>query len=96
MRSTLIKEYKLCFNCLSNDHALNKCKSKVSCRINGYNKRHHTLPDNPKHMNENKNPKKAGANEQENESKNQNSHMHNHNSFGDRFYLLQIIPVILI
>ena len=46
-------------------------------------------------MNENKDPKKAGTNEQENEGKNQNSHMHNHNSFGNKFTLLKIIPIIL-
>ena len=35
MRSTFIKEHKRCFNYLSNDHMLNKCKSKVSSRIDG-------------------------------------------------------------
>ena len=34
MRSTLIKEHKLCFNYISNDQMLNKCKSKMSCRVN--------------------------------------------------------------
>ena len=46
---------------------LNKCKSKVLRRIDGCNKRHHTLLHNPKYMNENVNLKKTAANEPENE-----------------------------
>ena len=42
-------------------------------------------------MNENKDLKKAAANEQENEIKNQSSR----NSFGKKFILLQMVPVIL-
>ena len=44
-----IKDKKLCFNCLSNTHLINKCKSKISCKIDGCKKRHHTLlhPPNP-------------------------------------------------
>ena len=66
------------------------------CRIDGYNKCHHTLLHNTKHMNENKDAnKKAAVNEQENENKIQSSLMDNHNSFDNKFTLLQIIPVIL-
>ena len=95
MRSTFIKEHKVCLNCLFNDRMLNKEKSKVSYRIDGCNKRQHILLHNPKYMDENKDPKKAAANEQENESKNQNSHMHDHHSFGNKFTLLLIIPLTL-
>ena len=44
-----IKDKKLCFNCLSNTHLINKCKSKISCKIDGCKKRHHTIlhPPNP-------------------------------------------------
>ena len=37
-----IKDKKLCFYYLSNTH-LNKCKSKISCKIDGCKKRHHTI-----------------------------------------------------
>ena len=83
-QSTLSKEHKICFNCLSNDHILNKCKFKVSCRIDVSKKRHHTLLHNSKYIIE-----------QENEGNNQNSYMHNHSCFENKFNLLQIIPVIL-
>ena len=44
-----IKDKKLCFNCLSNTHLINKSKSKISCKIDGCKKRHHTIlhPPNP-------------------------------------------------
>ena len=42
-----IKDKKLCFNFLSNTHLINKCKSKISCKINGCEKRHHTIPHPP-------------------------------------------------
>ena len=44
-----IKDKKLCFNCLLNTHLINKCKSKMSCKIDGCKKRHHTTmhPPNP-------------------------------------------------
>ena len=44
-----IKNKKVCFNCLSNTHLINKCKSKISCKIDGCKKRHHTIlhPPNP-------------------------------------------------
>ena len=47
-RSNLIKKYKLCFNCLSPDHMLNKCQSKFTCQVKGCNKRHHTILHRPK------------------------------------------------
>ena len=42
-RLRLVKVNKLCFNCLSNSHMINNCKSKVSCRVDNFKKRHHTL-----------------------------------------------------
>ena len=39
----LVKVNKLCFNCLSNYHLINNCKSKVFCREDNCKKRHHTL-----------------------------------------------------
>ena len=39
---------------------------KISCRIDGSNKRHHTLLYNPIYMSENKDPEKAAASEQKN------------------------------
>ena len=35
MRSALVKEFVLCFNWLSNDHMLHRCKLKFLCRIEG-------------------------------------------------------------
>lgn len=40
-RSALVKQQRLCFNCLSKDHPVKKCLSKSTCRKCG--KRHHTL-----------------------------------------------------
>ena len=42
-RLKLVKENRLCFNCLSNSHMIKECKSKVCCRIDSCSKRHHTL-----------------------------------------------------
>ena len=42
-RLRLVKVNKLCFNCLSNSHMINNCKSKVFCRVDNCKKRHHTL-----------------------------------------------------
>ena len=38
-----IKDKKLCFNCLSNTHLINKCKSKISCKVDCCKKHHHTI-----------------------------------------------------
>ena len=38
---------KICFNRLSNTHLINKCKSKISCKIDGCKKRHHTILHSP-------------------------------------------------
>ena len=43
-----VKDKKLCFNCLSNTHLINKCSSKISCKIDGCKKRHHTILHPPK------------------------------------------------
>ena len=40
-RYSLIKPSRTCFNCLKNEHAVNKCQSKGRCRDCGG--RHHTL-----------------------------------------------------
>ena len=54
---TLIKlkllKIKSCINSLSNTHLISKCKSKVSCKIDGCKKRHHTVlhPPNPPAIN---------------------------------------------
>ena len=47
-----IKDKKLCISCLSNTHLLNKCKSKISCKIYGC-KNYHTIlhPPNPRATN---------------------------------------------
>ena len=47
-KTKTIKDKKLCFNCLSNTHLINKCKSKISCQIDGCKKRHHTILHPPK------------------------------------------------
>ena len=39
----LVKSKKVYFNCLSNTHTISHCKSKISCRAKGCEKRHHTL-----------------------------------------------------
>lgn len=54
-RRNLVKQKKLCFNCLSNTHMITKCKSKKHCQIKNCQRRHHTLlhieqkppPDDP-------------------------------------------------
>ena len=35
--------FKLCFNCLSNSHRINNCNSKVFCRVDNCQRRHHML-----------------------------------------------------
>ena len=40
---SLVKQKKLCFNCLSNTHMINTCKSKRHCQVDNCQKRHHTL-----------------------------------------------------
>ena len=42
-RRKLVKTNGLCFNCLSSDHVISQCLSKHSCKVSGWNKRHHTL-----------------------------------------------------
>ena len=45
-----IKDKRLCFNCLSNTHLISKCKPKISCKIDGCKKGHHTIlhpPNSP-------------------------------------------------
>ena len=39
----LVRQKKLCFNCLSNTHMINTCKSKRHCQVDNCQKRHHTL-----------------------------------------------------
>ena len=39
----LVIQKKLCFNCLSNTHMINTCKSKRHCQVDNCQKRHHTL-----------------------------------------------------
>ena len=40
----LAKRERLCFRCLSHGHVAGKCKSKISCAVNGCtNPNHHTL-----------------------------------------------------
>ena len=82
-RYELIKQHRLCFNCLSNDHMIDKCQSKVTCKIDGCNKRHHTLLHRPKIPQPNKTPQIDG-----NKIKNQNSNI-------NKVALLKIVPVIL-
>ena len=41
-----VKRKGLCFNCLSNTHQINNCKSKVTCKIKGCEKRHNTILHN--------------------------------------------------
>ena len=33
----------LCWNCLAKGHGIKQCQSKVTCRVDGCRKRHHTL-----------------------------------------------------
>lgn len=40
-RRALAKQHRRCFNCLSQNHSVNACKSKYSCRI--CNRKHHTM-----------------------------------------------------
>ena len=42
-RRNLVKQKKLCFNCHSNTHMVNTCKSKRHCQVDNCQKRHHTL-----------------------------------------------------
>ena len=42
-RRSLVKQKKLCFNCLSNTHMINTCKFKRHCQVDNCQKRHHTL-----------------------------------------------------
>lgn len=40
-RRDVVKQYKRCFNCLSEKHVVQACKSKYSCQV--CNKRHHSM-----------------------------------------------------
>jgi len=42
-RWKLVKENSLCFRCLGGNHSIRECRSKWSCKVEGYPKRHHTL-----------------------------------------------------
>ena len=42
-RHSLVKQKKLCFNCLSNTHMINTCKCKRHCQVDNCQKRYHTL-----------------------------------------------------
>jgi len=60
IRREFVRKHKLCFNCLSSSHLVQKCSSKSFC--NQCKKLHHTLlhlPDNPKKS------KKAGKDQSE-------------------------------
>ena len=54
-RRSLKKKKKLCFNCLSNTHMINTCKSKMHCQVDNCQERRHILlhsekmpvPDSP-------------------------------------------------
>jgi hypothetical protein len=41
-RYELVKQHRLCFNCLHSKHRIADCKSKGTCRVSGCNVRHHT------------------------------------------------------
>ena len=53
-RSALVKEHRLCFDCLFNDRMLKEYKSKFSCGVEGCHKCHHTLLHNPNYKRDNK------------------------------------------
>ena len=42
-RKKVVETYKLCWNCLAKGHRIKQCQSKVTCRVDGCGKRHHTL-----------------------------------------------------
>lgn len=42
-RTELVKNNRLCFNCLSSNHHVKQCKSTGRCRVSGCGKPHHTL-----------------------------------------------------
>ena len=84
-RLSLIKQHKLCFNCLSNDHMIDKCQSKFTCREEGCGKRHHTLLHRPRRK---LTPNDEGVKETE-------KNVHTQFSSTNKISLLKIIPVIL-
>ena len=42
-RKKVVEEEKLCWNCLSKGHVVKDCKSTYTCKIEGCNKKHHTM-----------------------------------------------------
>ena len=51
-RADTIKAARRCFNCLRTGHMVRDCKSQYACRIEGCQRRHHTIlhfPTEPKH-----------------------------------------------
>ena len=42
-KKKVIETYELCCNCLAKEHGIKQCQSKVTCRVDGCRKRHHTL-----------------------------------------------------
>lgn len=42
-RTEIVKNNRLCFNCLSSNHHVKQCKTTGRCRVNGCGKPHHTL-----------------------------------------------------
>ena len=106
-RLRLVKINKLCFNCLSNSHMINNCKSKVFCRVDNCKKRHHTLL-HPANECDNSNSSSndttqnyqtnqhatIGLNDQTSESPQQSEAAVN-TQLGAKHTFLQIIPVKL-
>ena len=39
----IVKEQRLCWNCLSKGHVLKECKSQHCCKVSECNQQHHTL-----------------------------------------------------
>ncbi|XP_041458410.1 uncharacterized protein LOC121410406 isoform X2 [Lytechinus variegatus] len=58
-RHSLVKQKKLCFNCLKPSHAAKECKNKGVCRKEGCGKKHHTLIHLDFQPKEDKNPEQG-------------------------------------
>ena len=83
-KSKLIKQHNIFFNCLSNNHVLDKRQSKINCKVDDYTKHYDTLL----HRSRVTQSAKTSSLVDQNNNKGQNFNI-------SKVSLLKIIPVIL-
>ncbi|XP_063968368.1 uncharacterized protein LOC129265564 [Lytechinus pictus] len=88
-RHALVKQKKLCFNCLKPSHAARECKNKGVCRKEGCGKKHHTLIHLDLQPKEDKDPEQGELTPRAGKSNEGSSHAVG----GRRAVSLRVVPV---